>query len=115
MSIEGVRKCLPTLKKLAQAKTKKERNQLLKKAKSCIYYSISDISKNTLNGNIPLSSDQKKLIAKYKAQLRRLARKSRVPLKERKQIVLQTGGAFLPALLWPAISYLGGKLADKII
>ena len=115
MPIEGVWKCLPTLKKLAQAKTKKERNQLLKKAKSCIYYSISDISKNTLNGNIPINSDQKREISKYTAQLRRLARKSKVPLKERKKLVLQTGGAFLPALLLPAISFLGGKLAEKIL
>jgi hypothetical protein len=112
MSIGGVEKCLPTLRKLAKAKTKKERIKLLKKAKSCIYYSIAEISKNTLNGNIPVTEREKIRIQPYKEHLRRLARKSGVPLKEKKQIVLQSGG-FLPGLLIPALTYLGGKLADR--
>lgn len=115
MAIDKVVECLPTLKQLAKAATKKERIKLLQQAKSCIYYSISEISKNTLNGNIPIDNNSKKKLVKYKGDLRILSRKSRVSLKRRKEIVLQSGGAFLPALLWPAISYLGGKLVDKVL
>lgn len=115
MPIESVKKCLPTLEKLAKAKTVKQRNQLLKDAKSCIYYSIAEISKNTLNGNIPVTPQQRVKLTKYKSQLRKLARKSGVSLKQKKEIVNQTGGAFLPALLYPVLSYLGGRLADKLI
>lgn len=115
MAIKSVVECLPTLEKLAKAKTKKERVKLLQQSKSCIYYSISEISKNTLNGNIPTNTETIKNLAKYKSDLRLLSRRSGVPLRKRKEIVLQSGGAFLPALLWPAISYLGGKLVDKVL
>ena len=114
MSIEGVQKCLPTLKKLAQARTRKQREKILAEAKSCIFYAISEISKNTLNGNIVISSAYRKKLIPFRSELRKLPKKS-IPLKTRKEIVTQKGGAFLPALLWPAISYLGGKLADKFI
>ena len=114
MSIEGVKKCLPTLKKLAKARTRKQRDKILAETQSCIFYAISEISKNTLNGNITLSDDSKKKLNPYRIELRKLSKKS-IPLKKRKEIVYQSGGAFLPALLWPAISYLGGKLADKFI
>ena len=115
MTIEGVVKCLATLQKLAEAKTKKRRLEILNNSKSCIFYAISEISKNILNNNIKIDDRTKRRLKPYKTTLRTLARKSRVPLKQRKQIVIQSGGAFLPALLWPAISYLGGKVADKII
>ena len=115
MTIEGVVACLPTLRKLAQAKTKKQRLEILNKSKSCIFYAISDISKNILNNNIKIDEKTKRKLKPYKGDLRTLARKSKVPLKQRKQIVITSGGAFLPALLWPAISYLGGKVADKLM
>ncbi len=114
MSIEGVNKCLPTLKKLAKAKTRNQREKILKQTKSCTYYAISEISKNTLNGNIPVEDLLRTKLAPYKFELRKLSRKS-IPLKKRKEIILQSGGAFLPALLWPAISYLGGELANKFM
>ena len=46
MTIEGVVKCLATLQKLAEAKTKKRRLEILNNSKSCIFYAISEISKN---------------------------------------------------------------------
>ena len=114
MTIDGVVKCLPILKKLAQARTRTKRIEILNKSKSCIFYAISDISKNILNNNIVVDVKTKRKLQPYKETLRILARKSRVPLKQRKKIVIQSGGAFLPALLWPAISYLSGKVVDKL-
>lgn len=115
MTLEGVVKCLPILQKIAETRTKKQRLVLLAKAKPCIFYSISEISKNILNKNIKTDPKTVRKLSPFKRELRLLARKSGVPLKKRKSLVLQSGGAFLPALLWPAISYLGGKIVDKII
>jgi hypothetical protein len=114
MAIKSVIKCLPTLQKLSKAKSRKKRKELLSKCNRCIYYAISEVARNTVKGNIPLSPKRKKQLSPYKNQLRRLARKSGVSLKERKTIINQRGG-FLPGLLIPALSILANVAADKLI
>lgn len=113
MSIKTLKECLPTLKKLANAKTKKERIAILRKARNCVYYAISDISSNTLKGNFPLSTKERKVLKKFRNPLRRLGDKT--TLKKRKFIINQQGGAFFSALLIPALSILSQIVADKLL
>lgn len=98
-------RCLPTLRKLMNARVLSKRRQLLRSCRGgCIYYAISEISRNILNGRIPLSGGQWKVLNRYKDQLRELRKKS-ISLKRRKVIANQRGG-LLPGLLKPAIAYL---------
>lgn len=66
---------------------------------------ICECSKNLLKGKVPITSSQKKNLAKRKNSLRLLTLK-KTPLKKKKRII-QTGG-FLGALLAPIVSALGG-------
>lgn len=113
MTIKRVLECLPTLNEIARSKSAKKRQQLLKEAKDCIFYAISEISLNVLNGNIPVSKQRKLKLTAHKSKLRRLALKT-TPLKERKKIVIQSGG-FLASLIIPAVTILADVLAKKFI
>lgn len=113
MTIEGVIKCLPELEKLSKLKSLSKRKVILKRAKSCLFYAISEIAKNTITGNIPLNQKQKNKLYIHRRQLREISRKSGVSLKRKKLIINQKGGAFLPALLIPAVSYLVEKYMKK--
>src|SRR5881296_294649 len=64
---------------------------------------ICECVKNVLVGNVPLSSEHKKRLQRYKRSLRRLVLK-KTPLTEKKRIV-QSGG-FLGALLGPIVKVL---------
>lgn len=112
MTIEGVIKCLPELIKLIEIKDRVKQRKIILNCQSCIIYAISEIIKNILNGNIPISTTEKKKLIKYKTALRKLAT-TKVSLPERRRVVNQVGGA-LPALLIPAISLLGSLIANKI-
>jgi len=114
MTLEGVLKCLPTLKKLARTKNLSERRRILRTCRGgCIYYAISEISKNVLNGNIPIDEKNRKILRRYKAQLREI-RKKTLTLKRRKTIINQKGG-LVPGLLVPAVGFLAQFLADRYI
>jgi len=114
MTLEGVIKCLPTLKKLMKARTSTNRRKILRSCRGgCIYYAISEISKNVLNGGVPLTEKQRKLLKRYKAQLREIKKKT-ITLKRRKQIINQKGG-LLPSLLVPTVSFLAQILADRVM
>jgi hypothetical protein len=66
---------------------------------------LSECAKNVLNGNVELTSEQKKQLLRRKRLLRKLVLK-KTSLKTKKKIA-QTGG-FLGALLAPIIKILGG-------
>jgi len=112
MTLEGVLKCLPALRKLVKARSLSERRRILRSCRGgCIYYAISEISKNVLSGNIPTSERDRRILKQYKAQLREI-RKKTLSLKERKRIINQKGG-LLPGLLVPAVGFLAQFLADR--
>lgn len=105
--------CLPTLKTLAKTKSSKKRKELLSKAKNCLFYAISEIARNLIKGNIPLSCSRKRKLQKFKKDIREMAKKT-TTLKRRKAIINQRGG-FLPGLLIPAITFLANIAADKLL
>ena len=96
MTIESVLRCLPTLKRLSKAKSVKERRKLLRKCKKCILDSISEISKNVLVSNVPLSKYRYKKLYPHRKYIRELASKG---LYKRKRYILnQKGGLLIPAI-----------------
>ncbi len=71
--------------------------------KNCIK-AICECCINTLNGNIPLTTRQKKTLSKHKKTLRHLSNR-KVPLVKKRQVILQKGG-FLNVLIPAALSVL---------
>lgn len=114
MSVEKIQQFSPILQQIAKAKSSKGRKNILKKCNRCIYYVISEIARNAVKGNIPLTVDHYNVLCRHKNNLRLLARKSKVPLKKRKYIINQRGG-FLSALLIPALTVISKIIADKIV
>lgn len=88
------------------SRTKKNvalRKAVIAHADADLVCSLCDCAYNILIGNVKISAKQKKVLAKYKNHLRKLANK-KVPVKQ-KRAILQTGsGAFLTALLAPLAS-----------
>lgn len=105
MALKGVLRCLPHLKALSRARTSHSRREILKKCpKKCVYYAISEVVKNFLNGNIRMPTRKIVKLRKYKAVLRELGKKT-TSLQRREKIINQRGG-FLPTLLTSALSLL---------
>lgn len=68
-------------------------NNLIKCIQECVF--------NTLKGNVPLGSSEKKRLAKHKSILRRIAAK-KGGLKVKRKLLVQHGG-FLPYLIVPIL------------
>jgi hypothetical protein len=85
-----------------------QRLALLKVADKKVIEAICECVINTLRGNVPLKPCEKKKLSKHKKILRVLGIK-KGNWKSKKRAILQTGGAFLPALLAPLV---GGLLSS---
>ncbi|KAF5294086.1 hypothetical protein FQR65_LT20008 [Abscondita terminalis] len=81
----------------------KERLALLKCADDKQVHCICECVYNTLKGKIPLSRHQKLRLTRHKHILRRLVKPGE-PIKKKKQMLVQQGGAFLPLLIAPLLS-----------
>ena len=90
----------------------KLRKAILLNSKSELILALCEIISNVLAGTVKLSATQKKKLSGHKSKLRRLANK-RVPIKEKREILLQKGG-FLAALLPPALSLLATIVGNAV-
>lgn len=63
---------------------------------------------NVLDGNVELDRPRMKKLKSYKNQLRKIYSSGR-KWTSKKKVIIQTGGAFLPALLVPVISALASR------
>ena len=106
-----LKKNLPLLKYLATTKPK-ERNSIIKKGSPKLIKLICEVCLNTLNGNIPLSQQQKNRLKRHKNVLRKLA-KSRLSTDKRKKM-MQKGG-FLPLLVAPLLANLAVGAVKGIV
>lgn len=97
-----VRKHLPLLQTIQKAKPKL-RKEILKNADTSLIKTIIECVHNVLVGNVPLENKNKKKLLRYKNILRSLV-KSKSGIKHKKKIIVQSGGAFLPALLVPIVT-----------
>jgi hypothetical protein len=98
------------LKSLAKADEKSMQHMLKDRDLMCC---VCDCACNFLKGNVPLTVSQIDVTRPYKNSIRKLADSS-VPRKDKKHEIEQKGGAFLPLLLAPILSAVGGLIADTI-
>ena len=106
-----VQKFLKELKELKKAKPK-TRKKLLSGCDKELVKCICDCCYNVVNGNIKLSSKQKKRLKRHCMPVRLLASK-KVSLKKKKNLLVQKGG-FLPALLAPILGIAGSLISGLI-
>lgn len=100
-------KHLSKLNAIAHAKPK-IRKQILEKANLALIKSIVECIENVLKGNITLNKQCKEKLTKYKSILRKIFNAEK-KLATKKKIIVQNGGAFLPALLAPVITVLADR------
>lgn len=100
--------CLPQLHELAHSSPKK-RKLILQSANTKIIRSIVECIQNVLKGNIQMQNKNIQKLRRHKTVLRNIIHKGN-RLKKKKQIILQKGGSFLPALLAPIIGVLANRL-----
>jgi hypothetical protein len=100
------------LRILATSKDK-QKKALLKTCSDNNIKAISEIALNTLSGNIKLTKTKKDRLRRFKSALRTLAKKT-VPLKKKRQIINQKGGALFPLLIPPVLSLLSSYAARAL-
>ena len=76
----------------------KIRNAILKNCENDLIHIICDSVYNVVKGNIPrLTQEKVNKLARHKSSLIKLTKK--LPIKEKRKILVQKGGGFLPFLL----------------
>lgn len=97
-------KQLPLLEILAKVK-KNSRTKILKHCDSKLTEAIIECIFNVLRNNVRLEQKRVKKLRKYKNILRKIANpKNKV--KSKQKLIIQSGGAYLPIILTPIVSYL---------
>lgn len=101
-------KNLPILKAIATSPPKL-RHALLENGNLQVIKAIVECIENVLKGNITLEENCFRKLKKHKSALRAV---SRAPnkLTQKKKVIIQKGGGFLPALLIPIITVLAERL-----
>ena len=90
----------------------KIRNAILKNCENDLIHIIRDCVYNVVKGNVPsLTQEKVNKVAHHKTSLMKLTKK--VPIKEKRKILVKKGGDFLPFLL-PLVSPLIAKAVSKI-
>lgn len=93
--------------------TNKQRRQLIKTGDPGMVKAICECAKNVLNANVPLKPKTKNALRRYRRHLRELASKvGKTESKRRKLLKLK--GGFLPLLLGPALSVIGGLIGKAL-
>ena len=100
LKFNKVLNCAKELDVLVKEKDITKRAQLLKNFEDCVINAISEIAKNCLSGNIPLTKEDFDKLTKYHIILRKLSQKS--PVKRRKKLIVQSGG-FIDTLIPSAL------------
>ena len=114
LKFRNVLKCTIELDKLVKEKNTTERIKLLKEVKDCVIDAISEIAKNCLVGNIPLTKEDFDKLSKYQNILRLISKPSTV--EKRRNIIIQRGGGFIDTLIPAAlilITYIINNLIEK--
>ena len=99
------------LKVLSRCKPK-IRNAILKNCENDLIHIICDCVYNVVKGNVPgLTQEKVNKLARHKTSLIKLSNK--VPIKEKRKILIQKAGGFLPFLL-PLVAPLIAQAVSKI-
>lgn len=111
---QNLHNCFYKLFVIANIKDKRIRNELLAKisCKNDIYSALSEIAKNVVAKNVPLTRSQKIKLKKYKKKIIALSCDTK-DKKIRQNRVVQSGG-FLNILLPAVASVIGPLLFEKL-
>lgn len=91
---------------------KDQRVAILRRADKGVIKSICECALNTLNGNVPLSSKDKRKLRRYATDLRKLSNRTSSLARKRK-FIIQKGGGFLIPLLTAVATVLAGVLGGS--
>ena len=90
----------------------KIRNAILKSCENDLIHIVFDCVYNVVKRNVPgLTQEKVNKLARHKTSLMKLTKK--VPIKEKRKILVQKGGGFLPCLLH-LVALLLAKAVSKI-
>lgn len=103
---------LPLLELLTKVNAD-SRKKILKFSDIKLIEAIVECVFNVLKQNVQLKKNRIEQLKKYKATLRRIAKPGNKNIKQKKKLIVQSGGHFLPILLAPIVSYLFEKLLNK--
>lgn len=104
-----LKKSTPLLRVLAKSKPSVTK-AVIKAADRDLVDALCECGLNVLKGNIPLTLQQKRRLARHKLALRSLVKRG--GSIQKKKVLLQKGG-FLGALLSPVLGILGGLLGGR--
>lgn len=103
-----VLKQLPLLQLLIEVNSKTRKN-ILKSADFNLITAIVECIHNTLEGNLNITKEKLLKLKKHKKVLRKIKSCDNEWLNKKK-IIVQSGGSFLPILLPPVISFVLDRL-----
>ena len=89
----------------------KQRANVLKDADEDLIIAICECVLNTLKGNVPLTTVQKKKLSHFRRLLHALVHNPR-KWKTKRKLLVQKGGAILPVLLGAVVSSLVSHYFD---
>jgi hypothetical protein len=111
MAFSKVKKNINTLRALCHLK-KKQAKSLLQASDKQLIGCICECVHNVANGNVKISQKSLEKIQKHKSKIRKIIGND-VSYQERKKLIVQSGG-FLPLLLAPIVSLVGGLVGEAI-
>ena len=100
LKFSKILKCALELNQLINETDPIKRSELLKQVQDCVIDAISEIAKNCLSGNIPLSEEDFIKLSKYQNLLRIISKPS--PVEKRRKLIIQKGG-FIDSLVPAAL------------
>ena len=96
--------------KFLVSKSRAKRQHLYRSCQNDLIMCIADCCLNAIKGNVTLTDEEQCKLKRYRNLIRTLARKS-VPLKDKRELLIQRGGA-LTTLLLPILALAGTLLAQ---
>lgn len=105
-------KHLPLLELLTKVNTD-SRHKILKHCHSDLIKAIEECVFNVLKRNVLLKQKRIEKLKKYKNILRKIGN-SKTNINQKKKLIIQSGGNYLPILLKPIVLYLFDKLLNNL-
>ena len=109
LKFDKVLKCAKELDELVKEQNLENRAKLIKNVEDCVINAISEIAKNCLFGNIPLSKEDFNKLAEYHNILKKISGNTSV--KSRRKIILQKG-EFIDTLIRAALVLISSVIKD---
>ena len=102
------------IKLLEVTKSPKVIRSLILSAPDNVIKEICNIALNCYKGEFTLSQKQKKILNKFRSPIIKLTDRD-IPLKHKRKIIIQEGGAiWIPLLAGALLTTFGGKILDMI-